>query len=69
MEEFKVGDRVFHSISNASWNPRKKEKVRIKTVHEGVIVSVKERTCAVEFAKGQKPKNCTKHSLKLKAPA
>ncbi len=68
MEDFKIGDRVFHIITSTTWNSRSKNKLRAKTIHEGVIVVVREKTCDVEFSPGVKPKCCTKSSLKLMVP-
>lgn len=66
MNDFKVGDIVYHSISNSSWAPRCKKIVVTKMVHIGEVVKVRELTCDVLFKAGTKPKHCQKISLKLK---
>jgi len=66
MDDFKVGDLVFHLITNTGWNYRHKNKSVRKTAHEGVVKLVREKTCLVEFSPGLKPKVCMKSSLKLR---
>lgn len=65
-EDFKPGDIVFNIITNTGWNYRNRGHHVTKTVHEGVVVWVKAKTCGVQFKSGMKPKPCNKINLKLR---